>query len=296
MLLQVLLVRDARGPPLRARGGSRDPRRGRAPAGQGAARADGRAPGGQPRRARATTPIWTRGLHRICRVGVRAGTRARPAPAHQSRRAVERGSGATARCDRVAGSDARVDLRAAYADRSRGIADQASCAPPGDDPGGRPAEDPVHERDSRGDRRDRAGAAGIAGGARRGAHRVRAYPGGDPAELRSPPALLRAGARADRRRGRAGVLAHRRVGRPPAAAAAGVGVSGEHRGHEDPDLRNAPADAGCGHSDPAEPRRLVGGAGRGGRQRPRRAERQWRPHLARASVPVAASRAQGAAG
>ena len=39
---------------------------------------------------------------------------------------------------------------------------------------------------------------------------------------------------------------------------------------------------------PAEPRRLVARARRGGRDRPRRPERQRRPHLARAPVPVAA--------
>ena len=39
---------------------------------------------------------------------------------------------------------------------------------------------------------------------------------------------------------------------------------------------------------------LVAAAGRGGRDRPRRAERERRPHLARAPVPVAAPGAQAA--
>ena len=45
--------------------------------------------------------------------------------------------------------------------------------------------------------------------------------------------------------------------------------------------------------DPAEPRRLVGGAGRGRRHRPRRPLGQRRPHLARASVPEPPPGAQG---
>ena len=95
------------------------------------------------------------------------------------------------------------------------------------------------------------------------ARRVRTHPGGDPAELRPPPALLRRRARADRRRGRARVLAHRRGRRAPAAAAAASGrARGEHRGHEAADRRDAAADAGRGDPGPAEPRRLVGGARR----------------------------------
>ena len=54
------------------------------------------------------------------------------------------------------------------------------------------------------------------------------------------------------------------------------------------------ADARRRHPDPAEPVRLVAAAGRGGRDRPRRAVRQRRPHLARAPVPVVAPDAQAA--
>ena len=71
------------------------------------------------------------------------------------------------------------------------------AAAPGDDPRRRRAEDPVHERHPGRDRGEPRGAAGLAAGARGGARRVRAHPGGDPAELRPPPALLRA--RAGRR-------------------------------------------------------------------------------------------------
>ena len=49
----------------------------------------------------------------------------------------------------------------------------------------------------------------------------------------------------------------------PRLRAAGVGVPGEHRGHEAADRRDAAADAGRGHPDPAQPGGLVGGAGVG---------------------------------
>ena len=61
----------------------------------------------------------------------------------------------------------------------------------------------------------RGGAPGLAAGARRGARRVRAHPGGDPAELRPPPALLRARAGHDRRRGGSPLLADRGRRRSP---------------------------------------------------------------------------------
>ena len=57
----------------------------------------------------------------------------------------------------------------------------------------------------------------------------------------------------------------------PQLRAAGVGLSGGHRRHEAADRRDAPADAGRGHPDPAEPGGLVGGA------RGRRRDRSGRP-------------------
>ena len=51
----------------------------------------------------------------------------------------------------------------------------------------------------------------------------------------------------------------------------------------------ARADAGCRHPGPAEPLGLVARAGRGRRERPRRALRERRPHLAGAPVPLAPS-------
>ena len=84
-------------------------------------------------------------------------------------------------------------------------------------------------------------------------------------------ALLRRGAGRDRdRRGRA-LLAHRadatrrtRDGCPSWATPV------DDRGHEAPGRRGAAADARRRHPGPAEPRRLVAGARRGGRDRPRR--------------------------
>ena len=114
---------------------------------------------------------------------------------------------------------------------------------------------------------------------RRGARRARAHPGGDPAELRPPPALLRAGAGGDRRRGRARVLAHgRRRGRRRASAFErpslplpewACAVSIEDMKRLIAETRRLMPDVGI--QVPAQPRRLVGGAGRGGRDRPRRA-------------------------
>ena len=80
----------------------------------------------------------------------------------------------------------------------------------------------------------------------------------------------------------------------PGRARAGLVVAGDRRRHGAARARDAPADARRRHPDPAEPRRLVAAAGRGGRDRPRRAERERRPHLARAPVPVAAPGAQAA--
>ncbi len=161
-----------------------------------------------------------------------------------------------------------------------GSPDEAPETAPGDDRGGRRAEDSVHERDPRGDRRDRAGADRIARGARRCARAARPHPGGDPAELRSPPELLRAKSRPrspTRRRASTGARASptRTRGsrhRPQKAgtAVARLGLSGEHRGHEAADRRDAAADAGRGHPDSAEPRRLVGRARRRRRHRPGR--------------------------
>ena len=66
------------------------------------------------------------------------------------------------------------------------------------------------------------------------------------------------------------------------------------RRHEAPDRRGEAAAAGRRHPGAAEPRRLVAGARRRGRDRPRRPVRQRRPHLARAPVPVARTRSASA--
>ena len=108
-------------------------------------------------------------------------------PAHEPRRAERERPGPAARGHRLAGPDARVDLRAADGDRPRRLADQAPGAAARDDRGGRRAADPVHERDPGRDRRDRGGADRLARGARRGARAPRPHPGGDPPELRPAP-------------------------------------------------------------------------------------------------------------
>ena len=78
----------------------------------------------------------------------------------------------------------------------------------------RRAEDPVHERDPRRHRRERGRARRGARGARRRARRARPPAGGDPAELRPAPELLRARAGRDRRGGR-----RRSTGAPASARA-----------------------------------------------------------------------------
>src|SRR5438876_1475516 len=136
LLLQVLLVRHALRAPVRAGGGARDPRRRGAPAREGAAGADRRAPGGERRGARAPALLRPRGLHRLRGVGVRTGAGARPLAAHQPRGAGARGAGAPARGHGLAGADARVDLRAADGHGPRGLAEQAPDATAGHDPRG----------------------------------------------------------------------------------------------------------------------------------------------------------------
>ena len=189
-----------------------------------------------------------------------------------------------------------------------GLADQAPGGPPGHDRGRRRAEDPVHHRHPRRDRRDRGGADRVAGSAGRAPRELRPHPGGDPPELRAAPALLRRRSRPtsptrlrralDRQgplvgRLRAlGETAGRRRRTSPWSSR--LGLPGHDRGHEAPDRRDQAADAGRRRPGPAEPLRLVAGAGRGRGDRPRRAVGQRRPHLARAPVPEPAPGAQGA--
>ena len=108
----------------------------------------------------------------------------------------------------------------------------------------------------------------------------RRYYGEEPAEIATEAAEA--------------LLAHRAARRARTCPAPGLVVAGDGRGHGAARARGAAADARGRHPDPAEPRRLVAAARRGGRDRPRRAERQRRPHLARAPVPVAEPGAQAA--
>ena len=230
-----------------------------------------------------------RGLHRLRRVGLPAGARARPAAPHQPRRALGRRPRSPARGHRVAGADARVGQPRPR--RPPGLADQAARAAPGHHPRRRRAAHPVHQRDPRRHRRVRGRPHGLAGGAGGGARRARPPAGGDPAELRPPPPLLRRGAGRDRHRRGRPVLAHRPL-RRTAPRPARVGDARGDRGHEAPRGRDAAPDARHRHPGAAQPRRLVARARRRRGHGPRRPERQRRPHLARASLPVAPPGAQ----
>ncbi len=207
VLLQVLRVRDAPAAPALARRGrascSTTPR-------AGASRSCSSSPASGPRttpscasawpsRATRTSPPTSSGRASgrssagCCRTRTSASWAARP-------RAPARGDG-------VAGADARVDQRPTSSPtRARRRSTRRAA---GDDPRRRRAADPVHERDPRRHRRDRGGPDRLAGGARRGARRVRAPAGGDPAELRPARALLRRGAGGDRRRRGGGVTGRR---------------------------------------------------------------------------------------
>ena len=190
-----------------------------------------------------------------------------------------------ARGDRLAGTDARIGQPGPR--RPPGLADQAPRAPARVHPHRRRAEDPVHQRHPGRHRRVRGRAGRRARGARRRTRRARPPAGGDPAELRPAPELLRRRSRPRSPRRLEGVLAHR-PRRGPAARPPRMVHAGRPRGHEAPDRRDAPADARRRRPGAAEPRRLVARARRRRRDRPRRPERQRRPHLARAPVPLAA--------
>ena len=289
VLLQVLRLRDAPPAPARTRRGHDAARRRGAATGQGAARPHGRGARPSPRGARAPERVGLPGLHRLRRLGLPAGSRARAAAPYQPRRALGRRARAPARGHRLAGADARVGQP--RPGRPPGLADEAARAAPGHDPRRRRAADPVHQRHPGRHRGVRGRPHGLAGGAGGGARRARSPAGADPAELRPPSALLRRGARRDRdRRGRS-LLAYRPV-RCASPRPARVGHAGRDRGHEAPGGRDAAADARHRHPGAAQPRRLVARARRRRGHGPRRPQRQRRPHLARAPVPVAPSGAQ----
>ncbi len=255
MLLQVLRLRDAPGPPLLARRGRGHPRRRLAPRCEGAARADRRAAGGQRRGGRAACRVRARGLHLVRGLGLRAGDGARDASPHEPGRALARGPRQAARGDCLAGTDARVDQPRPGG--PPGIADQAPIGAPRHDSRGRRAAHPVHERDLGGDRRVARRADRGPRGARGAPRRARAPAGGHPAELRFASALLRRRAGADRRRGSARRARGRRGG-----AAACVGHADRARRHALAGTRVPAAHARRRAPDPAESLGLVAGAGR----------------------------------
>ena len=287
LLLQVLRVRDAPAAPARARRGPEADRPRRAAPGQGAARAHRRGARPPSGRARASSPssgfadfvdyvVWAcgealdRGLLPHTNLGVMAAgdlARLREVTASQGLMLE------SVNPDLVAhqGSPTKHPERAA-----------------GDDPRGRRAAHPVHVRDPGRDRRVR----GRAGRRARGAGGLRPHPGGHPPELRPAPVLLRAGAGGHRRRGRRRSCGGRASPTGPHEAlpkwANPISLD---------DLKRLIGEArrllpGVGIQVPPNLSRVVAGAGRRGRDRPRRAERQRRPHLPRAPLPVAAAGAR----
>ena len=237
----------------------------------------GERPEVNPEVAERLRELGSRGLHLLRRLGLPAGHRARPASAHEPRRALARGPGAAARGDRLAGPDARVDQSGPG--RPPGVA-RPSTRRSGSRRSRLAGElrIPFTTRDPGRDRRERGGAGRLPRGDRRGPRRVRPHPGGDPPELRPASALLRRGGRGDRGRGLRGSDGPngKTIGSElplPEWATPGLG-----RRHEAADRRVAAADARRRRPGAAEPRRLVARAGRGGRHRPRRAVRQRRPH------------------
>ena len=144
-----------------------------------------------------------------------------------------------------------------------GSPDQAPEGTPGDARSRRRAEDPLHDRDPRRHRREPRVPGRIAGSDRGGPREVRPHPGDHPPELRSAPALLRRRGGGDRQPGFEGALERRRAGGRRGAAAR-VGEPGRPRRDQAAYSGNQAADAGRRRPGPAEPQRLVAGAGRAG--------------------------------
>ena len=238
LLLQVLRVRDAPGASARARRGRCAARRRREAPRQGAAGAHRRAPGG-PTRGRASgcaswgtatsSPTWcgrasARSSAGCCRTRTSASL-------------VARGPGAAARGDRLAGADAgvgrpgprrrtRARRRRTRRGGSRRSARPASCGSP-----------------------SRAGSSWASASRRRSAWpRSRRWPrctpstapaGGDPAELRAPPELLRREPATSPTEAARDFWRTGRRERPERHA--GLGDRGVDRGHAGADRRGARA-------------------------------------------------------
>ena len=239
------------------------------------------------RASRAARRARLRGLHRLRRVGVRAGARARAAAAHQPRRA--RAASDLARLREVTASQGLM-LESINPDlvAHQGSPTKHPAAAAGDDPRRRRAEDPVHERDPGRHRRVRGGPDGVARGARRASTTSRRS---------SSRTSSRTGATTARSRPRSPTDAAERywrtgLGDAPQRDAPEVGLTPvDDRGHEAADRRDAAADARtsasrCRRTSPTGGRSSsrAGATDLGG------LSRQRRPHLARAPVPVARSR------
>ena len=284
MLLQVLRIRDAPVAPPHTRRGHRTAGSCAPAAHQRAAGPDGR--GARPPRwcSHAAGRVGLRGLHRLRGVGLRAGTRAGDPAAHEPRRAGAGRPQATPGRHGIPGSHARVDPSGPGG--APGFADQASGCAARHDPRGRRAPDPFHERDPLRDRRVGRRPPRVTRGTRLGPCRVWAPAGDHPPELRAASSFPRRGACGHRFGSGRSVLAHRSP-RRACGGCAGLVHAGDDRRREAADRGSATADAGRRHPGSAEPRRSLAGAGCRRRDGPRRAERERRPHLARAPVSLA---------
>ena len=155
------------------------------------------------------------------------------------------------------------------------------AAAAGDDPRRRGAADPVHERDPRRHRRDRARIGSRR--SRRSPRCTREYGHLQEVILQNfvpAPPLLRRGAGRDRRRAaRATSYWRDRARPPPVARRCPTGLRGHDRRHARARRGRPRAAARRRHPGAAEPLGLVAGAGRGRRDRPRRACRANGDHI-----------------
>ena len=216
----------------------------------------GERPEVNPEVARAPAGLGPRGLHRLRRVDVRARARARPAAAHEPRRARPRRPGPPARGHGLAGADARVSVNPDL------VVHQGS-----------PTKHPARRLETiaaAGELRIPFTSGILVGIGESEDERVAALEA--LAEVHAEhghlqevilqnfvpaPPLLRRGAGRDRRRAARAVLAHRRLRTRPTATLPEWATAGVDRGDEAADRRGAAAAARRRHPGAAEPRRLV---------------------------------------
>ena len=255
----------------------------------------GEMPEVNPEVAAAAARLRPRGLHVLRGVGVRAGARARACCRTRTSGVLEpRGPGAAARGERVDGPDARVGVRAPDGDRARRLADEAP-APPG--------WRRSRPRASCGSRSRAASWSASARPRRSGSPRSRRSPRCTSRHGHIQEVILQnfvphpryhgqeVGEIADRgRAGRGGPGTGEAVTRDAPLPEWATPITVEDLKRLVRQCRRLMPDVGI--QIPPEPLRLVARAGARGRDRPRRAVGQRRPHLARASLPESAPGAQ----